>query len=143
MKLARKFTLALLLGMCAVLAAAAYSTVFREINLFENDMLHDHQVMGRAFSKALAEVWELQGEARALELARSFSSSGSVEVRWLPRTSADEGSLSRKEWAALVRGEEILHRDPRWRPGSLQHTYFAVKVLGEARGALELSESLA
>ena len=58
MKLARKLTLFLVLGMCAVLALDALVSIRRELKLYEEDTFHDEHVTGRAM------VWRITRSPR-------------------------------------------------------------------------------
>jgi two-component system NtrC family sensor kinase len=145
MRLARKFTLTLLLGMCAVLATAGYSTVLREIALFETDMTHDHEAMGQAVAKAVVGFWRLSGEEKALDFIKEANRQQTrVSIRWVPLDGppgSAEAGLDRQALDRLAQGVEMVRRDERWQPGARQHTYIPVSGPG-IRGALDLSESL-
>lgn len=68
MKLARKLTLALVLGILLVLAANAAFRVRRELALFENDSRRDSLLLGRMLAGSVARLWPTIGEAQALDL---------------------------------------------------------------------------
>jgi len=66
MKLARKLTLFLVLGMCAVLALDALVSIRRELKLYEEDTFHDEHVTGRAMAIAASRLWSAGGRAQVM-----------------------------------------------------------------------------
>jgi signal transduction histidine kinase len=148
MKLAQKLTLALVLGMCVVLALECWISVRSELRLHSSDMRHDQHVTGQAFAVAFGELWRAGDRARALDLIeRANHASGVTYVRWIPLVPAPE--MSEVTWlpenllASLQQGHEVQSRIPEKRgPGRLV-TYVPIVVDGATPGVLELSESLA
>src|SRR5437870_179132 len=69
-RLARKFTLAFLIGLCAVLGVDTVSRLRREIEFIESHVRRDHVVMGRTLAMTVAELWRIEGERRAEEVVR-------------------------------------------------------------------------
>jgi len=83
-RLVRKLTLAIVVGMCVVLAIHAYLRVERETNLHESDMRRDHFKIGGAFAVAVEEVWRAGGQVRALELIEDANrAEKEVLIRWV------------------------------------------------------------
>src|SRR5512137_289377 len=70
MRLALKFTLAFLGGMCVVLGVYAYSISKREIVMYTLDMKQDHHVLGCAMAPDVRRAWQDGGEAAVQELIR-------------------------------------------------------------------------
>ena len=60
-KLARKLTAALVLGIFAVLLVQSITRVRREMGMFENDMRREGRTMGRVLATAATEVWTTDG----------------------------------------------------------------------------------
>jgi two-component system NtrC family sensor kinase len=147
-KLARRLTVALVLGIFAVLAVYAYSRVRRETGVFESDMRRDGHIMSRVLGTAAAEVWRTNGEAQAKQLiAQVNESESNVTIRWVslaaPPGDRFAPRLGRAELAPVAEGREITGkaRDP---DGS-EHliTYLPLRVGGRIEGAIELAESMA
>ena len=65
MQLARKLTLAMIVGIVVISAAMTWTRVERERALFVRDMAHDDRMVGRVFAQAVAAVWAAGGERRA------------------------------------------------------------------------------
>lgn len=91
MKLARKLAALMLLGMLLVMAVALFTSVQREIKLFDTDMKRDHRALGSTLATSIARIWVTEGEQGASEL--------------ISRVNADEESpraaflkLSRQGW---------------------------------------------
>ena len=68
MKLVWKTTLAMLFGICIVLAGHGYLRVVREISFIRADMTRDHFKLGQAFSEAVDHLWRAKGKPGALQL---------------------------------------------------------------------------
>jgi two-component system, NtrC family, sensor kinase len=150
MKLARKLTLALLLGVALILAVNAYFRVRGEVEQFESDMSGDARVMGRALGAAVAEVWRTDGEEAALRLVADANETASnVSIRWVfLDDGADEEHRPRLPLPLLDGlgdgpGHEIVQRRLGAGSGEQFLTYVAVRGSGPRRSALELSRSLA
>ena len=67
MKLTVKFVLLIVFAIVAVIAWEGYSSVRREIRLFDNDMRRDARLLGRSLMVVLADVWKSKGMADALQ----------------------------------------------------------------------------
>jgi signal transduction histidine kinase len=148
-KLARKLALALFLGVFAVLALHAYVRVRREFFLFENDIRHDSHVYGRALAAAVAEVYRIDGKARALNIVeRADQRENHVRIRWVVMDvapgSADSPAVPSSELAAVVHGEEYVAKVPYLGDLLEEHliTYVPLMSDGQSIGAIELAESL-
>jgi signal transduction histidine kinase len=147
MKLSRKFALILFLGMCCVLAVAAYFTYQREIELFEFDMQRDHDATGRALAAATSRIWELAGEKAALDfLDAENARRHHLGIRWIwldaPPGTPHGPRLGREEMRPAARGKEVIGSDPEAGPGGVFYTYVPADVDPERRGAVEIAESL-
>jgi two-component system, NtrC family, sensor kinase len=148
MKLARKFTLTLLAGMCAVLAVSGYTTIQREVSLFQTDTSRDHALMGGKLALAVSEIWTLSGPERALRFVEEVSRrEDTVRVRWIGLEdpyAPPPFHLGTAEAVQLRKGEPVSMRTPGTAEGpGFQRTYVTVRAGGVERGVLELSETLA
>jgi signal transduction histidine kinase len=152
MRLAFKFALTFLLGLCAVLAIYAAHIARREVDLFQRDMRHDHHVLGESLSLAMRLLAGRHATASAMQLideANRIEDRGPIRVRWIDapatRPATDEGTAHRahegQEAAALRNGREISWVDHEPAPGHL-YTFVPIRS-GRADGGLEISESLA
>jgi two-component system NtrC family sensor kinase len=67
-KVARKLTLALLVGILLVPAASLLLRIQRERALFRNDIARDSMVLGRPLGHAVQRGWKTGGETEALRI---------------------------------------------------------------------------
>lgn len=148
MKLALKLVLAIVVGIVLVLAVDGYFRVRRQLEAFESDMKRDHAAMGRALAEVVADVWEIEGEAKAFEIVESVDKrKANVSIKLL-RLDAITNSIPSMEHAARVQdgvldGELatafIDHDD-----GSpFLHTFVPVIPAADPVAAVELAESFA
>lgn len=141
MNVVPKLTLALVTGMCFVLAANGYRRVRREVGMFEADRARDHAMIGRSLAAAVTSVWRSEGEAPAMasigEVNRHFSQ---INIRWLDRTQVSDVHLDRAALDAARPGEPttavIGHgATATW------YTYVPLSVGGDPKGFVELYEA--
>lgn len=147
MKLARRLTLWLLLGMTAILILSGYLRVKREILLFESDMRHDQHLLGQVLGAAVASVWHRDGEVPARNLiVRANAEERDVHIRWVwldaPPGSPEAPRLDRAVISDVAGGREVVRTEPRDGRGGHVYTYVPVEVPAARAGALELGESL-
>jgi signal transduction histidine kinase len=84
MRLARKLTFALVLGILIVLAGNAVFRVRREIQLFANDSQRDSLLVGRVLAGAVERVWPSLGEEQALDVVEDANQREStVRIRFV------------------------------------------------------------
>lgn len=148
MKLARKLTVALVLGIFAVLAVHSYSRVSRETGLFESDMRRDGHTIGRVLGTAATTVWGTDGEAHAKQLiAQVNESESNVTIRWVSLAAPDGDPsaprMDRASLAPVAQGREVSGK-ARDADGT-EHliTYVPLRVGDRIEGAIELAESMA
>ncbi|MFY1828120.1 sensor histidine kinase [Myxococcus fulvus] len=145
MRLARKFTLALVLLAVAVIAALQVIQVRRELERSALDMQHDHRLLGHTLAGTIGKAWQLAGEREALNLLnQSNNYQEQVHLRWVwldggPGTPSLAGFPPRL-MATLRQGKDGSMVDPDPAPGLL-HSYTPVKI-GPRFGAIEITESL-
>ncbi|WP_342378736.1 HAMP domain-containing histidine kinase [Myxococcus stipitatus] len=149
MRLARKFTLALVLLAVAVIAGLQVIQVRRELERSALDMQHDHRLLGHALAGTISKAWELAGEREALNLLhQSNNFQEQVHLRWVwldggPGTPSLVGFPPRL-LATLRQGKDGSMVDPEPAPGLL-HSYTPVFIglgVGRRFGAIEITESL-
>ncbi len=139
MKLALKLTLPLVGCVFVVLGALAWSSVRREVALFESDMRRDQALVGRALALAVAEVWRQDGEASARSLlAKMGARHEPVRLQWVRRGALNR--LNPEQRAALATGQEVVERDD---PEGWLSTYVPIFASGEpSEGVVEVTEPL-
>src|SRR5262245_25850263 len=109
MKLARKLTLFLVLAMCVVMTLDAWVGIWRETRLLEADMRTDQRDTGLVLAWAIADLWEREGEARALALVdHATAPAGQMRYRWVV-PDAPPGSPLAPHVQSLARAD--LERD--------------------------------
>jgi len=148
MRLVLKLTLAIVAGMCAVLAIHGYLEVQREVALNRADMQTDHYAMGRAFGAAVAEVWHVEGEGRALQLVKELNEREQlVSIRWVwlaPSASdAQRPHVALEQLKEIGRSTQTVSVEAPAGDGHRLYTYVGVPLDDPRIGALEISESLA
>lgn len=84
MRIARKFTLALVACVALALTLNAILTVRDEAGRFEAEVAAHHAIVGRALRPVLVSVWTVDGRDRALALLRDADQRlRRVEIRWV------------------------------------------------------------
>ena len=146
MRLARKLTLALLLGIAIVMAVSASLQVTRERELFATDTAADELEIGRAVRAAVGFVAASDGVERAEELVRIVDAAEQrTRLRWVALDDAAGGPrLDPEAVAALRAGREVSVE----RPVGDDLRRFTYLPVASANGratsfAIEVSESLA
>jgi len=136
MKLVQKLTLALILGISAVLAANGYFRVRREVALFQSERVRDHKLVGLALSAAFAAVWRAEGEAHARAMLEQASArEDKIAIRWVPGD-----PLAADPATAAGAGEPVTRLAP---DAGLRQTYVPISPSGAPPGGLLISESFA
>lgn len=146
MKLARKLTVALILGIFAVLLVQSISRVRREMGMFEADMRRDGRTMGRVLATAATEVWTTDGESHAKRLIEQVNESeNQVQIRWVS-LDAPAGDPTAPRLGKDVMGPLLLGQDAGGKlvapDGTEDLVTYAPMRAGGKQGAIELSESL-
>lgn len=146
MKLARRLSFAISLGICLVLGINAWARVNQERRDYRADAQLDHAAFGRGLAAAIEFVWVRDGAGVALEAVEQFNQREShLTIRWVwPHPKAGEQEYVPRDPAMVPRaGEKTLSRVILGE-GGVPHmlTYAAVDVPGGRGGALELYESL-
>jgi signal transduction histidine kinase len=151
MRLARKLSLGLFIGVLFVVAVSAYLRLQREMSLFDTDMRRDQRLIGTTLAAALDEVWRAEGEARVLDLVRrADAAKADLYIRWVrfdsdaaqehrPLVDAIQSELP-GPFQALDRVAAISGQNGT-PPGERILTYVPLPKHGAAVAALEVSES--
>jgi two-component system NtrC family sensor kinase len=147
MKLARKLTLALLLGITLVMTGNAVFQVRREGTLFDVDSRRDQHAVGRVLRAAVETIWPAEGEAAARRLiAEASMDNPDLVMRWVslaPASPAGDAPLvARDRLDAVAGGREIVLKTSVPSGDDRRVTYMPVTIGDEQHGALEISESL-
>ena len=151
MRLALKVTMALILGITAVMVVNTIVRVRREVALFEIDQTQDQRIMGRTLRDAVQGVWINEDTAHAQAIVAPLNTSEpAVRWRWLDelrdaeKTGAPpagpEGAGHETDLAtALASGKEVtlVRHDP---DGDRRYTYVPMAPAGLPPAVLELSE---
>jgi signal transduction histidine kinase len=147
MKLARRLSYAISLGVLLVLGLNAWVRVAEERQEYRADARLDHAAFGRGLAAAIEFVWERDGEAVALEAVEQFNRREShLTIRWVWQSpNAAERAYVPLERALLPRAGEKTRSEVVSGERGIPHmlTYAPVRVPGVRSGALELYESLA
>jgi signal transduction histidine kinase len=148
MRLARRLTLALLLGIALVMAASATLQVARERELFASDTAADELEIARAVRAAVGFIAASDGVERAEALVRAVDAAERrTRLRWIALgdvPTADAPHLAADALAALRTGREVSVED---QVGEDRRRFTFLPVLRSdgtpTPFAIEVSESLA
>ncbi len=140
MKLATKFTLALVSVTTVVLAVNSALLISRQTRQYDEGMLHDNALLARAIEAALMRNFEIgAGDDGARSLVRAVAAKEStIQVQWLPE----------REAGALGLSEEVRREiDPKGeihsaRSATMFRSYAGITVGGVRHGVLVLEEPL-
>lgn len=145
MKLTRKLSLWIGLGICAVLALHAWLRVRSDVSEYRSDVLRDHDVTGRSLATAVELLWRTDGEARAREVIEELNlRTAHAQIRWVwpGADPADEEAPMRADLVPRpdgpTRSEVIEDADGPTHILSYAH----VDLPGPRDGAIEILESL-
>src|SRR6185295_14671176 len=145
MRLALKFTAALIVGIAVVMVVNTLVRVRREVELFELDQKQDQRIMGKTLRDAIQTVWLTEDEAHARAVVAATNTDDfRVRWRWLDDLQ-DGGGATKADGeaehlaATLATGQEatLVRHD---RDGDRRYTYVPMTPAGSRPAALELSE---
>ncbi|MBI4578790.1 MAG: HAMP domain-containing histidine kinase [Planctomycetes bacterium] len=147
MRLALKFALVFVVGMCLILTVYANHVVNREISLFQDDMRSDQRVLCQAIAPVIQSVWRTSGESQAMALIDQVNRAEHPQrlgVRWISADSSVSARAPRSsaEAAALRRGEEYTWGDRSGRGSGRLCSVIPIDVPGQGPAGLEITESL-
>lgn len=146
MKLARKLSFAIMLGVCLVLGVRAYLRALEERDEFRADVKRDHTVLGWALTAVVESVWQREGPERALELVERVNQSehGAVEIRFVWKNGSQPGEARAPRVPEQIPAVGELTRSVLLEDHDVPHmlSYAALDIPGPRVGALELYEPL-
>lgn len=156
MKLAAKFTLVLVLGICAVMAYQQFAEVGEESAEYRTDMQNDLSSVGRLFRPTLERTWRVEGKDAALavlaytkQTLQQSKRASKIDMRWVSLDPAAPDAVRPQVAPALLgpllTGQEVSTVAPSVAGEERLYSYVPLHAgVAEAdRGALEVSESLA
>jgi signal transduction histidine kinase len=144
MKLARKLTIALILGIFAVMAVYAWVEIRNEVVFFEGDV-HRPAPRGTVLVKLLHDLWKTEGPDRTVQLIDEIADAmAEVHVRWV-RPDVSPGDplgphLGAEDLAALRAGEirQVVIRNE---DGHLERNTY-IPLADTEPSVLEIAEDL-
>ncbi|MBI3770280.1 MAG: HAMP domain-containing histidine kinase [Deltaproteobacteria bacterium] len=148
MKLARKLTIALILGIFAVTGVSAYVRVTREIAFFETERRQLERLLGRVLRASVEAVAQSQDETGAQDLVRHADDSVSdVRIRWVWLDGNEDGAEARPavpvdELSGLRHGRQIVRSQYHEGDEERRYAYIPISAPSGRAAALEISESL-
>jgi signal transduction histidine kinase len=146
MKLARRLSFAISLGLCLVLGINAWTRIDQERHDYRADAQLDHTAFGRGLAAALEFVWEREGENVALEAVEQFNQRESLlTIRWIwPQPGIGQKQYAPRAPSLVPRAGAKIRSGVVVGEGGIPHmlTYVPVDLPGGRRGAVELYESL-
>jgi two-component system NtrC family sensor kinase len=145
MRLARKLTLGLVVGVLVVMAGYAWVQVSREVEILDADLLKNEKI-GHGVAAAIESVWRADGEARAREMLATIDRNGPdvFQLHWwkLSELAAHPPEpMSREDLEALTHRNVITRR--RTSGGEwLRRLYIPMSIPGAEPAVIEIRESL-
>lgn len=147
MKLALKLTIALVVGIVAILSIDAYLRVKREMSIYEKDTRRDQASLGRVIASAVAEEWTTEGPQKALDLVlKADRRTPTVGIGWrwllLPPGEPEEDLLPPNVARRILKGKIVMQKYTNEDDETFLRTFVPVKPAGTVVGAVEITESL-
>jgi signal transduction histidine kinase len=148
MKLTLKLVCVVLAVTVLVLAIAGYLRVQREVDTFQSTMAQDGRLLGQIIGGMLADVWQTQGQARALQLLEDANASTQrFHFSWIPLESLtpalDHAGVDQQQRIALSRGDRVAVKTRDAQGQATLSVYTPVVVGSEMPGVIEVVQSLA
>jgi signal transduction histidine kinase len=147
MRLARKLTLALGLGLLVVMAAYAWVQIRREVQVYEAD-LGKNAKFGQGAARLIEALWGLLGEQETLALLQMADAAGpaemSIRLVWLDDPLFEALQLTPEQRRALhnpARNVVVVQPTDDQR-GWARYTYVTVSLPGARPAALQIAETL-
>lgn len=139
MRLAFRFTVALVAALTVALMLNALLRVRREVVLFDQAIASDARAMSRTLEPFVAATWRADGEDGAKALVANASDSQDVRIRlkFLGRSDADGAALSEEESATLQRTGSVIRKQEE---ENVVTTYVGLDLPSATPAVLEFSE---
>jgi signal transduction histidine kinase len=147
MKLARRLTLFLILGISLVMSLNAYLRVRQETAAIAADAVRDLRVLGRGLAYAVEVIWRNEGQERAEKFVRELNlARDDVEIRWVDPGRPDDANLvamTPADLERLAQGRVVHLVSHDESDGDRRYSYTPMSLGGRGPVALlEISESM-
>ena len=140
MRLTRKFTLWIVLGILLVHAVNASFRIRREEQHFHDDVARDERLMGTALANAALRVWNHSGEEAALDVVTGAGTKSShLVVRWHWLLGQVPAALNTSQVDVLAKGFAIAITKA---GASAISTFTPVRAPDGRLGAIEIEDDL-
>jgi len=146
MKVARKLTAALVLGLIVIMSAYAWVQMRNEVTILQAD-LGKNAKFGRGAARLIEELWGILGEERTRALIRDADQAGPSELRmrivWLTDEELATLGLTDDQWQAMFDPKHnVVVVRPQEGHRFERYTYVTLELPGERPAALEIAEQL-
>jgi signal transduction histidine kinase len=143
MKIAPKFTLALIAGILAVHTGSAAIRVQREVRFLQQDTSLDTKMLGRALAYSAENAWRAGGEAEVARLiARATGREHHVSIRWVwldaPPGHEQAPTVAAELLEPVTRGHSAITRASKRDPAF--YTYLPLNLPGDRIAAIEVKD---
>jgi two-component system NtrC family sensor kinase len=146
MKLARKLSLALMLGLLAIMSAYAWVQMRNEVKVMDAD-LGKNAKFGQGTARIVEELWGMIGGERTLKLIQDADEAGPAQLRirliWLNDAELADLGLTQEQWRQMFHPDHNVvvvrpEKDGRFE----RYTYVTLSLPKERPAALEIAEQL-
>ena len=146
MKLARKLSLALVLGLLVIMSGYAWVQMRNEVKVMEAD-LGKNAKFGQGTAKLIEELWVMVGPERTLRLMHDADEAGPSQLRmrliWLNDGELASLGLTQEQWKLMFDpGHNVVVVKPENDGHFERYTYVTLSLPGERPAALEIAEQL-
>src|SRR5262249_17463060 len=147
MRLARKLTLSMVLGVLLVLSVHAFLTVRSDVAFSEQQVESDAHRAGNTLVKAMGQIWPRLGHVRALDLVDEGNEDQSlVHLRWVFLNAPEDDPYAPRAPRALLApvalGQEVHIRDTNADGEQVLRTYVPAPLQRGRMGAMEVTTSM-
>ena len=146
MKLARKLSLALMLGLLAIMSAYAWVQMRNEVLVMDAD-LGKNAKFGQGTARIVEELWGMIGGERTLKLIRDADEAGPAQLRirliWLNDVELADLGLTQEQWRQMFDpAHNVVVVKPEKNGRFERYTYVTLSLPNERPAALEMAEQL-
>src|SRR5215470_577860 len=147
MRLARKLTLSMVLGVLVVLSVHAVLTVRSDVAFSEQQIESNAHWTGNTLVKAMARIWPREGQVRALELVEEANEDASLgHLRWVWINAQEDDPYAPRAPKALLGpvalGREVHVHDTNADGEEVLRTYVPAPIQRGRPGAIEVTTSM-